>query len=112
MNKTYADKLRDPRWQRKRLEILEERDFTCEACFETEKPLHVHHSFYQKGLNPWQYPESSLHVLCETCHSGIEDLHMTFLHDLDELLCDPWGETRADKLFDFMHELKKWSPES
>lgn len=29
---TYSQKLRDPRWQKKRLEILERDSFTCQHC--------------------------------------------------------------------------------
>lgn len=28
----YSQKLLDPRWQRKRLEILQRDDFTCQVC--------------------------------------------------------------------------------
>lgn len=36
------------------------------------KGLHVHHTYYQKGLLPWEYPDDSLITLCWTCH---EKLH-------------------------------------
>ncbi|MDI9366388.1 MAG: hypothetical protein QM541_15955 [Flavobacterium sp.] len=38
------------------------------------KGLHVHHTFYQEGKVPWDYPEKSLITLCKYCH---EDLHQT-----------------------------------
>lgn len=65
---TYSEKLRDPRWQRKRLEILQKYNFKCEACWSGEDTLHVHHTYYVKGREPWEYPDSSLEVLCENCH--------------------------------------------
>ncbi|MFA6246244.1 MAG: hypothetical protein WC615_04845 [Mucilaginibacter sp.] len=34
--------------------------------------LHVHHSYYQKGRLPWEYPEESFQTLCWQCH---ENLH-------------------------------------
>lgn len=34
--------------------------------------LHVHHTYYQKGKLPWEYPDSSLQCLCASCH---EELH-------------------------------------
>ena len=34
--------------------------------------LHVHHTYYQKGRMPWEYPENSLQTYCWQCH---EDLH-------------------------------------
>lgn len=65
---SYAELLRDPRWQRKRLEILERADFSCERCEEREKPLHVHHRRYAKSGKPWDVEASDLEALCETCH--------------------------------------------
>jgi 5-methylcytosine-specific restriction endonuclease McrA len=34
--------------------------------------LHVHHTYYQVNLNPWEYPNESLQTLCWICH---ENLH-------------------------------------
>jgi len=33
MRKTYAEKLKDPRWQKKRLERLDLAEWECEICF-------------------------------------------------------------------------------
>lgn len=65
---TYAEKLKDPRWQRKRLEILNRDNFTCLDCEASDKTLHVHHCLYQKGNEPWDAPDSELRTLCEDCH--------------------------------------------
>lgn len=65
---TYSELLRHPNWQRKRLGILTRSDFTCEDCGAGDKTLHVHHTYYEKGLMPWEYPDESLHALCEECH--------------------------------------------
>jgi len=65
---SYSDLLRNPKWQRKRLEILQRDEFTCTICEETEKQLHVHHGYYEFGKFPWDYPSKSLHTLCEKCH--------------------------------------------
>ena len=64
----YTEKLKDPRWQRKRLEVLVRDEWTCTVCFEKEQTLHVHHRCYIPDLNPWDYPEESLVTLCEDCH--------------------------------------------
>ena len=66
--KTYAEKLRDPRWQRRRLEILNRTDFRCEVCASAEKTLNVHHKLYRKGAMPWEYSDRELAALCEDCH--------------------------------------------
>ena len=42
----YAEKFKDPRWQKKRLEILERDDFSCRVCYDASNTLHVHHCFY------------------------------------------------------------------
>jgi hypothetical protein len=34
--------------------------------------LHVHHTYYQDSLLPWQYPQSALTTLCWYCH---EEFH-------------------------------------
>jgi hypothetical protein len=72
MSKTYAEKLKDPRWQRKRLEILERDKFTCRFCRSTEKTLHVHHRIYLKGRQPWDYEDHVFATLCEDCHEESE----------------------------------------
>lgn len=68
---SYLDRLKDTRWQRKRLEILSERNWTCESCSSTEKTLHVHHRLYRKGAMPWEYESKELMVLCYECHEQI-----------------------------------------
>ena len=64
----YAEKLRDPRWQKKRLEIFERDDWKCRNCGDTTSTLHVHHRRYAKGRDPWDYDERELVTLCEECH--------------------------------------------
>lgn len=66
----YIQKLRDPKWQRKRLEALQSNEFTCEMCGDAESPLHVHHKAYFKGREPWEYDCNQLAVLCESCHKS------------------------------------------
>lgn len=65
---TYFQKLKDPKWQRKRLEALEAADWTCEVCCDTGSTLHVHHKQYIKCREPWEYENNQLAVLCEACH--------------------------------------------
>lgn len=77
--KSYSEKLLDPRWQKKRLEILQFAGWECENCGSKDKTLHVHHSYYEKGLEPWEYPDISMSALCEMCHavaqSDMQTLH-------------------------------------
>lgn len=70
--KSYSEKLRDPRWQKKRLVILERDNFKCVVCLNTKSELHVHHGFYAKGREPWDYPDETLWTLCDECHEQVE----------------------------------------
>ncbi|MCE0498486.1 MAG: HNH endonuclease [Methylacidiphilales bacterium] len=65
---SYQELLLSPHWQRKRLAILNRSDFKCESCGSGEKTLHVHHTFYESGRKPWEYPDDSLVALCKDCH--------------------------------------------
>ena len=71
---TYYQLLRDPRWQKKRLEIMERDDFKCTACGDGTKTLNVHHLAYRKGAMPWDYEPTKLTTLCEPCHKHCEDM--------------------------------------
>lgn len=66
----YSDLLRDPRWQRKRLEVMQRADFSCEECGDATRTLNVHHIKYKKGRKPWEYDASELRCLCEHCHKA------------------------------------------
>lgn len=72
--KSYYELLRDPQWQRKRLEILERDEWSCLHCGDVDKPLNVHHRYYQGKKKPWEYEDESLVTLCEECHKGAEHL--------------------------------------
>ena len=66
---TYKEELLDPRWQKKRLKILERDNFTCQECGETESTLHVHHKKYFKG-KAWEINDKYLITLCKNCHES------------------------------------------
>ena len=66
----YWEKLRDPRWQKKRLEVMQAKDFCCEICGDGESILNVHHKAYFKGKEPWEYLNEQLACLCESCHEN------------------------------------------
>ena len=77
--KSYYELLKHPKWQKKRLEIMDRVGFECENCGTEEDTLNIHHSYYEKGLKPWDYPDESLHCLCDACHKKAQDLN-TLLH--------------------------------
>lgn len=64
----YGAKLRDPRWQKMRLEVMQRDAFTCQDCGDATRTLNVHHKFYRPAADPWDYPVASLVTLCEDCH--------------------------------------------
>lgn len=82
MSKPYWEKLKDPRWQKRRLEILSNVNFVCQGCYDGEKELHVHHNLYRKGAEPWEYADHELRALCKDCHAYEEQVREDFLSRL------------------------------
>lgn len=89
---SYSDLLKDPRWQKKRLEILERDSWSCGNCGDKDSTLHVHHGRYLRGLKPWEYDADILYTLCEMCHSKAGADNTT----LDQWIarCDPSSLSR------------------
>jgi hypothetical protein len=71
---TYKEKLKHPRWQRKRLEVLNRDNFKCRFCGDTETELQIHHAFYLNKDNPEDYSGNMLFTLCKKCHQDEENL--------------------------------------
>lgn len=69
----YSEKLKDPRWQKKRLEVLERDGFMCQMCACGE-PLQIHHIKYITGLEPWDYDPKFLVALCAWCHASVSGI--------------------------------------
>jgi hypothetical protein len=65
---SYSEKLKDPRWQKKRLEVLKRDEWACRGCGDNDTTLHVHHIFYIPRSEPWDIPDGLLITLCESCH--------------------------------------------
>ena len=71
----YAELLKKPQWQKRRLQMLEKAGWRCVECGAEEQQLHVHHKRYIAGAKPWEHEDDDLAVLCEQCHEkahGIE----------------------------------------
>lgn len=68
----YSELLKDPRWQKKRLEVLALDFWECRSCLSKANTLHVHHLWYEKGKDPWEYPINALVTLCEKCHEQVK----------------------------------------
>lgn len=70
---SYSDKLKHPKWQKKRLDILNRDKFTCQLCGDTEKTLHIHHLIYKSfQSDPWEVDDESLITYCNDCHELVE----------------------------------------
>jgi hypothetical protein len=77
--KSFYDKLKDPKWQEKRLRIMERSGFSCEWCGGKDYTLHIHHGYYTRGFDPWEYGDDTLYCLCENCH-GIAQGYKRDIH--------------------------------
>lgn len=75
---SYSEKLKNPLWQRKRLEILSRDSFTCRFCYDNKSTLHVHHLDYIPGNEPWEYPDEYFLTLCESCHQKATEFRPAF----------------------------------
>lgn len=95
---TYFKKLLDPRWQKKRLEILNRDEFSCKYCNNTEKTLHIHHIRY--GKEPWDVPNKYLITLCEDCHNAETILDLKIKEEV-ELFKYFYG---SEKLIEYLTE--------
>jgi hypothetical protein len=85
---TYSEKLKDPRWQKKRLEIMQRDEFSCKFCTDTDTTLHVHHLAYHQ--EPWDTPNEQLITLCEDCHQRETDMRSLAERKLLQSLKDAW----------------------
>jgi hypothetical protein len=70
---SYAEKLKDPRWQKKKSRIMERDNFTCQLCSDTETTLNVHHLKYDPSGNPWDVEDEFLVTYCYPCHRVVEN---------------------------------------
>ena len=79
----YSEKLKDPRWQKKRLKIMNRDKFTCKLCEDVKTTLNVHHKEYIKDNDPWDYPDNLLITLCMDCHYELNDRELKSINFKD-----------------------------
>ena len=115
--KEYMELLRDPRWQKMRLELFEEACWQCEWCEGAARNLQVHHGYYdrRRQKKPWEYSRDSLFVLCERCHEAAESLRLDVLEALGYI--EPWYQhhicgfiEELAELLDNEEELSRMTP--
>ena len=67
---TYKEQYKHPKWQKKRLEILNRDEFSCTNCGSDSDNLHVHHYLYHKDKKVWEYENIYLTTFCTDCHTN------------------------------------------
>ena len=92
--RTYWEKLKDPRWQKKRLDVMNRDGFACRHCGSKRKTLNVHHLFYVFDCDPWDYEEKELITLCASCHLAEQQFRDLFTATVQKLLIN--GKSYAD----------------
>lgn len=85
MKKEYLEALASPQWQKKRLEIMQRDNFTCQFCGCKDRTLHIHHKVYEKGKKPWEYEDKDLITLCDRCHEEETEMNNLVYDDYKEL---------------------------
>ena len=76
MNKLeYNRLLSDSKWLSKRKVILKRDKQACKHC-RSKCNLQVHHLYYIVDNKPWEYSNSCLVTLCDTCHSEWHDKYV------------------------------------
>jgi len=76
----YKEKLKDGKWQMKRLEIMKRDECKCRICGSTTM-LNIHHIVYDnKYSNPWDYPDNMLICVCEKCHNLMHERGLWYIH--------------------------------
>jgi 5-methylcytosine-specific restriction endonuclease McrA len=116
----YSEKLKDPRWQKKRLEVLQRDNFACQHCEDKETSLHIHHTYYEFGKDIWDYEKESLITLCETCHyehtravkhikHNLKNIYSYWLYELEDIVlyCSKMNPNELRQVSKFCQKILK-----
>lgn len=82
----YQEQYKDPRWQKKRLEVLIRDGWQCQWCGSKDKTLHVHHYGYEDEKAIWEQSSKTMITLCEDCHEREGDMVKESLKKLTQIL--------------------------
>lgn len=61
-------------------------NFTCQHCGSTDKQLHIHHKYYEYGVEIWQYKNDALITLCKKCHEKEQMFYSHLKYDINKFL--------------------------
>jgi 5-methylcytosine-specific restriction endonuclease McrA len=98
----FIEQYKHPKWQKKRLEVLQKADYKCEQCGDGDSMLHVHHGYYKKGCNVWDYHIKTLWCLCGHCHRDWEFGKNHIYHAISKVSLDLDG---VNDIMDFLNTL-------
>ncbi len=102
---SYSEKLLDPRWQRKRLEVFNAAGWRCQECNADDQTLHVHHIFYVSCLEPWDAPPELLLCLCKYHHEERQAVEQViFVEVAKHLATLNVSEMRRQPIFAFFQD--------
>lgn len=101
----YTKQLSHPKWKEKRQVILERDNHECQLCG-LKKELQIHHGYYTKRTNLWEYPDDSLITLCSLCHEITDN----YKHDI-HLMVSRIHPSLYEHLFLELRNLKQMADE-
>lgn len=85
-SEAFFAKYKDPRWKKRRDEIVVRDGHKCQECGSTVG-LQVHHRYYRKNRDPWDYPDFCLVTLCDGCHELVKNPDV---HSKGYFTPEPW----------------------
>lgn len=68
---SYREQMNHPLWFRKRDEILERDDYTCQICGSNLHRVDVHHLCYFPDLLAWEYDNELMVTVCNKHHTQL-----------------------------------------
>lgn len=78
--RSYSERLKDPRWAEFRQRcygvLVDEytEEMMCGFCYAPcGESFHLHHKFYVKGREPWEYEPEDMKFLCGKCHTWLHE---------------------------------------
>ena len=71
-------------------------NFRCQICGDKTRTQNVHHSYYENGRMPWEYPNGSMICTCEKCHKKIHGKKQARA----EIKPEPVSKEKAQALFE------------
>lgn len=106
--KNYTELLKDPRWQKRRLLVMEYAGFRCQICGDSTTTLHCHHSYYARGKKPWEYPDGAIICVCADCHAMLHPkplVHVATQDDAGTPLSKENGASKFAEIFAMLKHL-------